>query len=168
MALVELVLPAMPAHVRTARLVGVAAARRAGLDDEFVDELRLALGEACGRAVLLHGRFAPDTPVEIALRDDPAGLTVTVRDRGPVLGSGESATGGASDAGTLLTGDVDDDEPSALALSSEVALAVVRSLVDEVSVDSASDGTTVTMRWPLPPRLVGIGATSLATERGDG
>lgn len=168
MALVELVLPALPAHVRTARLVGVAAARRAGLDDEFVDELRLALGEACGRAVLLHARFAPDTPVEITLRDDPAGLTVTVRDRGPALTASEAATGGGGDAGTLLADATeDDDDPSAVALGSEVALAVVRSLVDEATVDSDTDGTTVTMRWPLPPRLAGVGSTSLATERRD-
>jgi hypothetical protein len=33
MALVELLLSPLPAHVRTARLVVVAAARRAGLDD---------------------------------------------------------------------------------------------------------------------------------------
>ena len=37
MALVELLLTPLPAHVRTARLVGVAAARRAGLDDELID-----------------------------------------------------------------------------------------------------------------------------------
>ncbi len=51
MALVELLLTPLPAHVRTARLVVVAAARRAGLDDERVDELRLALGYP-GMAVL--------------------------------------------------------------------------------------------------------------------
>ena len=37
MALVELLLSPLPSHVRTARLVAVAAARRAGLDDERVD-----------------------------------------------------------------------------------------------------------------------------------
>jgi hypothetical protein len=41
---VELQLPPHPHHVRTARLVGVAAARRAGLSDELVDELRWAVG----------------------------------------------------------------------------------------------------------------------------
>ena len=60
MAHVELTLPALPAHVRTARLVGVAAARR-GLDDGLVDEVRLAVGEACSRAVGLHAKHAPGT-----------------------------------------------------------------------------------------------------------
>ena len=59
MAVVELLLPALPAHVRTARLVVVAAARRAGLADELVDEVRLAVGEACARAVGMHARHVP-------------------------------------------------------------------------------------------------------------
>ena len=69
MALVELLLSPLPAHVRTARLVVVAAARRAGLDDGLVDELRLALGEACSRAVGLHARHAPDQPVRVTVDD---------------------------------------------------------------------------------------------------
>lgn len=38
-------------HVRTARLIAVAAARRAGIDEERLDEVRLAVGEVCARAV---------------------------------------------------------------------------------------------------------------------
>ncbi len=86
MAVVELLLSPLPAHVRTARLVVVAAARRAGLDDERVDELRLALGEACSRAVGLHAAHAPGTPVQVTVQDDPGRLTVTVTDRGPAAG----------------------------------------------------------------------------------
>ena len=40
-----------PRHVRTARLVAVAVARRAGVDEALLDEIRLAVGEACARAV---------------------------------------------------------------------------------------------------------------------
>ena len=42
---------ALPAHVRTARLVAAAVARRCGLDEAVLDEVRLAVGEACSRAV---------------------------------------------------------------------------------------------------------------------
>ncbi|MCY7366275.1 MAG: ATP-binding protein, partial [Frankiaceae bacterium] len=73
MALVELLLTPLPAHVRTARLVGVAAARRAGLDDAFVDELRLALGEACSRAVGRPARPAPPARVKVPNSGDPGG-----------------------------------------------------------------------------------------------
>jgi len=100
MAVVELLLPALPAHVRTARLVCVAVARRAGLSDALVDELRLAVGEACARAVGLHARHAPDVRVAVTITDDFRGLTVAVRDRGPAAGPAvDDMTGGLLDAG---------------------------------------------------------------------
>ena len=140
MASVELLLSALPAHVRTARLVGVAAARRAGLDDDFVADLRLALGEACSRAVALHAEHAPDELVKVVVRDDPGGLTVEVTDVGPpadpdLVGSFEAIG--------------DDDVPDPM-----VALGVLTGLVDELQIVPASRGTTVSMRWPLPPRGV--------------
>lgn len=159
MAQVQLLIPPLPAHVRTARLVVAAAARRAGLDDDFVDELRLALGEACGRAVQLHALHAADTPVEITVRDDVAGLSVAVLDRGP-------AAGGAAGADPAVVfddwaGGADADPDDALG-DPEVALAVVQALVEDVSVQSGPEGTTVTMRWPLPPRLSGVPSTAAA------
>ena len=141
MALVELLLSPLPAHVRTARLVVVAAARRAGMDDELVDELRLALGEACSRAVGLHARHAPATPVKVTVRDDPGGLIVTVTDVGPAAGPvPDDLAGGLLDGGSAVDELVDPD----------VALAVVTGLVDSVEVEPSAAGTTVTMRWPLP------------------
>jgi anti-sigma regulatory factor (Ser/Thr protein kinase) len=149
-ALVELLISPTPSHVRTARLVAVAAARRAGLDDELVDELRLALGEACTRAVGLHARHAPATPVQVTVSDDPAGLTVAVTDQGPAAGP---APGDLSE-GLLERGDshahpVDDPLLDAL-VDPDVSLAVVTGLVDDVDVQHGPGGTTVSMRWPLP------------------
>lgn len=53
MATVELTFSALPAHVRTARLVATAIARRTGVDESILDEVRLAVGEACS------GRWKP-------------------------------------------------------------------------------------------------------------
>ncbi len=146
MAVVELQLSPLPSHVRTARLVVVAAARRAGLDDARLDELRLALGEACTRAVGLHAAHAPHLPVQVTVSDEPSRLTVTVTDRGP-------AAGPASDdvAGDLLAGP--DDGPAG-GVDPDVSLAVVTGLVDDVTVEPGTDGTVVIMRWPLAPRPV--------------
>ena len=141
MAAVELLLAPLPVHVRTARLVGVAAARRAGLPDDLVDELRLALGEACSRAVALNADHAPDVPVRVLLRDDPGGLTVEVSDAGP------AAQPVSGDVGDLLSTDLGDDE-----VDPQVALAVVSGLVDDVQITPTATGTTVAMHWPLPPR----------------
>ena len=146
MALVELLLAPLPAHVRTARLVVVAAAREAGLDDDLVDELRLALGEAASRAVSLHAQHAPDVPVRVTITDDPGRLSVGVADRGPATGPVA-----ADKAGELLDAGAEVDE----LVDPDVALAVVAGLVDDVSVEPGPDGTVVTMRWPLPVRPVG-------------
>ena len=164
MALVELLLPPSPEHVRTARLVVAAAARRVGLADELVDELRLALGEACGRAVLLHARHAPDVRVEVTVRDDPAGLTVAVRDRGPAAGPVASgAAGRLEDAvGDAVSDAFSDDGPDGEGglADPDVALAVLQGLVDDVSIEPDPQGTTVIMRWPLPVRLSGVPSTA--------
>ena len=149
MAHVELTLPPLPAHVRTARLVVVAAARRAGLDDSLVDELRLALGEACSRAVGLHATHAPSSPVRVLVADDATGLTVTVADRGPAA---EPTSG---DLARDILDSASDDELDDV-LDPDVALAVLSGLVDDCKVDVTEVGTTVTMRWPLPPRPVGV------------
>ena len=155
MALVELLLSPLPAHVRTARLVAVAAARRAGLEDELVDELRLAVGEACSRAVGLHGRHAPDSLVRLTVTDDAAGLTLTVVDVGPAAGPvlddpGEGLLAGPDDGGLDELADPD------------VALAVLHGLVDELTVQSEPGGTVITMRWPLGAGAVGARATIVA------
>ena len=158
MALVELTLAPLPAHVRTARLVGVAAARRAGLDAELVDELRLALGEAASRAVGLHVRHAQGVPVRITVSDDPTGLTITVTDQGPAAGPVPD-----DPAGDMLGSDLADDDAGADDLvDPDVALAVLSGLVDDYAVDAGAGGTTVTLRWPLPPGTTGPVSTQAA------
>ena len=82
-ATVELRFSALPAHVRTARLVAAAVARRSGVDEAVLDEVRLAVGEACSRAVHLHRRHCPDRPVLVTLVDDVDAFRVAVTDEAP-------------------------------------------------------------------------------------
>jgi serine/threonine-protein kinase RsbW len=42
MPTVEVSFTALPAHVRTARLIALAVARRAGVDEQLLDEVRLS------------------------------------------------------------------------------------------------------------------------------
>lgn len=152
MALVELLLSPLAAHVRTARLVTVAASRRAGLEDGLVDEVRLAVGEAASRAVALHARHAPEVPVRITVEDGVDGLVVTVTDSGPAAGPlPEDLTAEIVDA---------DEDP----LDPDVALALVTGLVDTATVEAGPTGTTVTMRWPLKAPLRGPGATAVSAR----
>src|SRR5215468_3531490 len=72
-----------PAYVRTVRLVAAAVARRAGVADELLDEVRLAIGEACTRAVALHRRHELTDLIDISMSDGGR-FTVRVIDRGPI------------------------------------------------------------------------------------
>jgi len=67
MATVEVSFTPLPTHVRTARLVATAVARRSGVAEALLDEVRLAVGEACSRAVEAHRLYCPAEPVRIAL-----------------------------------------------------------------------------------------------------
>jgi anti-sigma regulatory factor (Ser/Thr protein kinase) len=141
-ATVELKFSALPAHVRTARLVAAAVARRPGVDEAVLDEVRLAVGEACSRAVHLHRRYCPDRPVTVTLRDDPDAFRVAVSDEAP-SDDGPDA-GGIEDLAE--TADLDDD-----AVPPGVGLAVITGLVDDVSVEPAQaegQGVVVRMSWP--------------------
>ena len=80
MATVELSFTALPAHVRTARLVATAVARRSGVDESLLDEVRLAVGEACSRAVEGHQMYCPTEPVRLALTDLAGRFEVEVTD----------------------------------------------------------------------------------------
>ncbi|MFZ0185749.1 MAG: ATP-binding protein [Streptosporangiaceae bacterium] len=83
MATVEVTFTPLPAHVRTARLVATAVARRSGVDESLLDEVRLAVGEACSRAVEAHQRHCPAEPVRIEMTDQDQRFVVTVSDHAP-------------------------------------------------------------------------------------
>jgi len=125
MGLVRLRFRASPSHVRTARLVAVTVARRAGFDEEQVEGVRQAVGEACARAVRQIG---PQGDVTLTLDDHPAGtaaagrLVVRVH---PVRQSTEADP------------DPDDD----------LGLAVLAELTDDYAFDGDAHGPALQMTW---------------------
>ena len=135
MATVRLAFSAVPRYVRTARLVGVAVARRAGVADSLLDEVRLAIGEACGRAVARHLRYELTDLVEVEMADDGP-YTVRVIDAGPAATPGASWP--AADAAAPDHAD-------------EMAETVLAGLVPDLKVD----GNEVRMVWPVRRRLLG-------------
>lgn len=145
MAIIRLEISATPAHVRTARLVATALARRSGVSDGVLDEIRLAVGEACSRAVNLHRAHVPDQAVQITL-DDGGPFAVVVTDMAP-------AGADVGDVGALDLGDgADMSHLGTLELLPPgFGLAVIGGLVEDVVVTPRPDGvgTRVQMRWPM-------------------
>jgi serine/threonine-protein kinase RsbW len=70
----------LPAHVRTARFIAASVARRAGVAESILDEIRLAVSEACSVAVRFHLAHAPAAPVELRLTETPDTFSVQVVD----------------------------------------------------------------------------------------
>ncbi len=134
MATVEVTFTPLPAHVRTARLVATAVARRSGVSESLMDEVRLAVGEACSRAVETHAVQCPDEPVRVALSDQAGRFEIEVINAGRAV----SGAGQAGD-GTLL--------PPGF------SLAVIAGLAEDVQISETEAGTSVKMSWPLSGSL---------------
>src|SRR6476646_2366837 len=98
MPTVEVTFTPLPAHVRTARLVATAVARRSGVDEALLDEVRLAVGEACSRAVEAHRRHCPAEPVKIEMTDQGERFVVVVSDQAPASTSLSATTGASTGA----------------------------------------------------------------------
>ena len=116
-----------PALVRTVRLVAAAVARRTSQDEEFVEEVRLAVGEACALLVG-HGVSSDPSlgPVEVRMRLED-------RLRVSVLAAGTIA------AQDPPTSDIDGVEPWAL----------LRGLIDDFEITQDGGTTVLSMSWPL-------------------
>ena len=141
MAVVELSFTPLPAHVRTARLIATAIARRAAVDADVVDEIRLAVGEACSRAVRLHQSHGVVDPVRLTLAVDRGRYEIVVIDAVAV----DEAPRSFDDVDLSHESDLADDG----SLSPGIGLAVIVGLVDSVDVVSLpAGGTEVHMSWP--------------------
>jgi serine/threonine-protein kinase RsbW len=141
MATVELSFTALPAHVRTARLVATAVARRSGVDESLLDEVRLAVGEACSRAVEGHQLYCPAEPVRLALTDLAGRFEVEVTDT--------CAPDGLADGGTdAVAAGGRPGESGRTGLPAGLGMAVLASLADDVQISATPAGTSIRMSWP--------------------
>jgi anti-sigma regulatory factor (Ser/Thr protein kinase) len=100
-----LTLPPAVEHVRTARLVAVTAARRLGLDEQAVDDVRLAVGEAVARAVRRQAVSGQEDDIDVVLREDDGAFVVEVVDAAPTTTADDDEVGLA-----LITAVVPDAE----------------------------------------------------------
>lgn len=126
-----------PALVRTVRLVAAAVARRAQLEDGSIEEIRLAVGEAC--AVMIGPD--QDVPGSEDAAEDAREASTTSGDQVVVRlsvdgGIQAAVEGRAAQPSTDLAGlDID-------------PWALLHGLSDEVSVEGGLERTIVRMTWP--------------------
>lgn len=152
MPTVEVSFTPLPAHVRTARLVATAVARRSGVDEALLDEVRLAVGEACSRAVEAHRLYCPAEPVRLALTDSAGRFEVEVTDTGAAGGADAAHDGDAAGGGTpgaAPGGTAPASGPAGrLRLDRGLGLAVIAGLADDVQISETAGGVSIRMSWP--------------------
>jgi serine/threonine-protein kinase RsbW len=131
---VELEIPARPEYIALVRLVvsSLASGRRV-LADERVDDLKLAVSEACTNAIEAHGALDVDERVRVRCQDSDDRFQVSVDDRGEGFDP------------TSLPEHPPVTDPDRLNFERGLGIPLIRTLVDEVDFDSKGDGTSVTM-----------------------
>ena len=145
----------LPAHVRTARFIAASVARRAGVPETVLDEVRLAVSEACSLAVRVHRTSAPDVPVELRMVEEERVFRIEVADavpREPPADDVYTPLELADDDGFAPTpAGPAGSAGSEVQARERIGLAVITGLVDDVEVEYLPGGTVVAMSWPLEP-----------------
>lgn len=129
---IKLTLPMIPNMELTASKTAGALGEHIGMSRDKIDEVRMAVVEACINAFEHSG--ARDREVQMRLLvlgedADPKGLEITIRDKG---------------VGFMPTEVVASKQPD-LPQKRGHGLRIIHGLMDDVKIQSDSDGTTVTM-----------------------
>ena len=129
---IELEFPARAEFVGLARLVvsSLATARRE-LADNRVDDLKLAVSEACTNAIEAHASESVDERVVLSWSESDDRLEVQVRDRGPGFDPGQ------------LPEHPPVTDPERLNFERGLGIPLIRTLVDEVVFEPTDAGTSV-------------------------
>jgi serine/threonine-protein kinase RsbW len=132
--IVALEIPARAEFVALARLVVSAMAASDGdLADEQVDDLKIAVSEACTNAIEAYAEAADDEPVLIRCWTGDRGLEVSIEDRGPGFDPSN------------LPDHPPVTDPDRLRFERGLGIPLIRALVDEVEITSTQGGTAVRM-----------------------
>lgn len=143
---VELLIPARAEYLALARLVVAAAVTiDAGLSEDRIADLKLAVSEACTNAMEAHGRIGEDDHVVVRCTTDDERVEVLVRDRGAGF-----------DLASLRPHPPVTD-PARLDFERGLGIPLIRALTDEATFDSSEKGTDVRLVLYLGEPLEGLG-----------
>jgi serine/threonine-protein kinase RsbW len=129
---IELEIPARAEYVGLARLVvsSLASARRA-LADDRLDDLKLAVSEACTNAIEAHVDRAVDDRVMVRWSERGDRLEVRIEDRGAGFDPSQ------------LPEHPPVTDPERLNFERGLGIPLIRTLVDDVAFDPSESGTSV-------------------------
>lgn len=135
MAVVELAIPARPAYLSLVRLVvdAAVASLAPGLAAARLDDLKIAVTEACSNAIEAHEAIFAEGPVVVRCLVDDDQVTVQVIDHG---------RGFDPDRVESLPAATD---PRRLRHESGLGIPLMRTLADEVEFTPGDEGTTVSL-----------------------
>jgi len=123
---VNLSLPSKPEYVSVARLTASFVANKMGFDIEAIEDIKLAVGEACNNAVLHSGSF---NTYNLEFIKNDATLVIEVKD----FGNGFKVE-------NYTEPKLDDPQENGLGLF------IIKSLMDSVSIESVEgSGTKIIM-----------------------
>jgi anti-sigma regulatory factor (Ser/Thr protein kinase) len=126
-ATVELEIPPKSVYVGVVRLAIASLARAAGLDEETVDDLKIAVSEALANAVLGLEESEAGDPITVTFNDEGDGLQLEIADRAaPPDGSSDPQDSQGFDSRTTMS------------------LALLESLVDTCQITPREGGGTTT------------------------
>ena len=132
---VQLIIPCRPEYVGVARLAVLGIASRMPFSYDEVEDVRLAVGEACTHAVERAGTAA--ATIRIISTLDPHTLTIEVKDD-----VAEADIAAPTEEAKLLE-EAGVDQQGLGALLMEI-------LVDEVKIETTSSGTSVLLKKYAP------------------
>lgn len=144
---VRLVIPALAEYIDVVRLCLYGLATKAGFSYEEIEDMKVAVGEACNNAVL-HAYPEPgEGTIEISFEQDETRFVVIVKDNG----------GSFNHAGVIeQTAPIQAESIKELQVGG-LGIYLMQALMDEVTVQTV-EGTEVTLtkyRSANPPRVHG-------------
>ncbi len=135
-AVVTLTIPSAPEYVGTARLTILGVAGRMGFSYDQVEDIRLAVGEACTNAIERAARrngSAPDVMISIRSHVEPSRLVIEVE---------EESGGPEQDPGSAPAGIGGPAVEAGIPDGQELGALLMEILVDEVVVEPLPGGGT--------------------------
>jgi len=120
-------IPAGTAYVGIIRLAVASLARTAGFDEERVDDIRIAVSEACTNAVLAHEEAGSDQPIKVAWTEAADRVIVRVEDR----------------VGARGADGVSPQDSQGFSTRMVMSVALLQEMADDLTIEpSESEGTT--------------------------